>query len=179
MKMIDFIREIEISRIGQEMGPTRWRVVTQGDIDAFGASTHDPDPMHVDPAWSRKHSPFGHTIAFGFWTLSMITAFQHEMAGGQDGGVYEGIDHASVIGVNYGCDRLRFIEPVRVGSRIRARGSIIEIAQPGPDRLLRTTDLTVEIEGNDRPALATRWLSMLLIADPDTALKGFRPETRS
>ncbi len=179
LNMIDYIHELESSRVGKEMGPTRWRDVRQEDIDAFGGSTHDPDPMHVDPAWARKHSPFGQTIAFGFWTLSMITAFQHEMAGGEDGGIYAEIDHADIFGVNYGCDRLRFIEPVLVGSRIRARATIVEVVKAAPDRLRRTTDLIVEIEGAVRPALSTRWLSMLLVANPAVMLDGFRLETRS
>lgn len=170
---------MEHARIGLEVGPTRWRTVTQEDMDAFGQSTHDPDPMHVDPVWAGKHSPFGKTIAFGFWTLSMITAFQHELAGGGDGGTYEGVDHADLIGVNYGCDRLRFIEPVPVGSRIRARGTVVDVTIAGPDRLLRTMDLTVEIEGASRPALSTRWLSMLLAPAADSPLNGFRQEARS
>jgi len=158
VRLIDIIREREQARVGIEMGPTRWRDVTQDDMNGFGRSTHDPDPMHVDPEWAARHSPFGGTIAFGFWTLSMITAFQHEMAGGADGGDYEGVDHVSMIGINYGCDRLRFIEPVQIGSRIR------------------TTDIVVEIEGRDRPALSTRWLSMILVPEADVKLRGFRRE---
>ncbi|MBB4633254.1 MaoC/PaaZ C-terminal domain-containing protein [Sphingosinicella soli] len=174
MRLIDIIREREQARIGKEMGPTRWRDVTQEDMNAFGISTHDPDPMHVDPEWAAKNSPFGGTIAFGFWTLSMITAFQHEMAGGIDGGGYEGVDDVAMIGINYGCDRLRFIEPVQIGSRIRARGQVVEIDKVGPDRLRRTIDLVVEIEGKERPALSTRWLSMILIPETDVTLQGFR-----
>lgn len=177
MRPIDPILERERGRIGQSLGPTRWRTVVQDDISTFGACTHDPDPMHVDPEWARRLSPFGGTIAFGFWTLSMITAFQHEMAGGADGGRYEGAADGDMIGVNYGCDRLRFIEPVRVGARIRAHGSIVSVEALGPDRLLRKTDLTVEIEGVGRPALSTRWLSMLLLTDPTARLEGFRRET--
>lgn len=176
MRLIDIIREREQARVGIEMGPTRWRDVTQDDMNGFGRSTHDPDPMHVDPEWAARHSPFGGTIAFGFWTLSMITAFQHEMAGGADGGDYEGVDHVSMIGINYGCDRLRFIEPVQIGSRIRARGWVVEIDKISSDRLRRTTDIVVEIEGRDRPALSTRWLSMILVPEADVKLRGFRRE---
>ncbi|TAJ68863.1 MAG: hypothetical protein EPO51_25365 [Phenylobacterium sp.] len=105
-------------RLGQEVGPTAWRDVLQSDISAFGACTYDPDPMHVDPAWAVTHSPFGTPIAFGYWTLSMLTSFFHELAGAKPGGDY-GVPHEQRIGINYGCERLRFIEPVRVGARIR------------------------------------------------------------
>jgi len=178
LSTIDEIFEQQRARVGRTLGPTQWRQVTQSDMDAFGEATHDPDPMHVDPAWAETNSPFGRTIAFGFWTLSMITAFQHEMAGGQDGGAYDGIDHADLIGVNYGCDRLRFIEPVPVGARIRASGIVKDVTRTGPDRLLQTTDLVVEIDGFDRPALSTRWLSMLLMPDPAIDLNGFRREAK-
>lgn len=143
-------------------------------MDDFGRSTHDPDPMHIDPDWAAMHSPFGGTIAFGFWTLAMLTAFQHELSGGTDGGFYPDIGHDRLLGVNYGCDRLRFLEPVLIGARIRCHGLLNEVKKIRPDRLRRTTDLTVEIEGRDRPALTTRWIGVVILRDAETVLSGFR-----
>jgi acyl dehydratase len=161
----------EQARLGVEMGPTRWREVLQADIDSFGRCTYDPDPMHIDPAWAKAHSPFKGTIAFGFWTLSMLSNLLYELArtGPEPMPAPEGM-----IGINYGCDRLRFIEPVPVGSRIRARGTLVSIEQPEPDRLRRVTDVTVEIEGKQKPALTARWLSISLLPQSASSLTGFR-----
>jgi len=161
-------------RLGQELGPTRWREVLQADIDAFGRATYDPDPMHVDPEWAARHSPFKGTIAFGFWTLSMLTAFLHEMAGGGDGGQYEQLPHEAFIGVNYGCDRLRFLEPVPVGARIRARGRLLDVAMLAPDRVRTETEVVVEIEGVEKPALIANWLSLVILPSEPAGLQGFQ-----
>ncbi|WP_129775654.1 MaoC family dehydratase [Peristeroidobacter soli] len=174
MKIEDLL-ERERLALGKELGPSRWRDVRQSDIGDFGRCTYDPDPMHVDPEWARTHSPLGGTIAFGFWTLSMTTAMLHELHGGQDGGQYENIDHADLIGINYGCDRLRFIEPVPVGGRIRARATLVSVEAVAVDRLLRSIDVTVEIEHKQRPALVARWLSMTLLPRHSMSLAGLRP----
>jgi acyl dehydratase len=156
-------------KLGQELGPTRWREVLQSDINAFGAATYDPDLMHIDPEWAAKNSPFGHTIAFGFWTFSMLTCFMHELEGRADGST-----EGEFLGVNYGFDRLRFIEPVPVGSRIRGRSTLAAVTMPARDRILRTQDVTVEIENVARPALAARWLTMLVVPEQGAELTGFR-----
>lgn len=161
------------ARLGTQQGPTAWREVRQEDISAFGKATYDPDPMHVDPDWAARHSPFGGTIAFGFWTFSMLTSFYHELHGGSDGGDY-GVPHEAMIGINYGVDRLRFIEPVPVGSRIRMLSTLTEIERKGPDRCLVTNDISVEIEGKAQPGLVARWLTMMLMPTDDQPLDGFR-----
>jgi len=161
----------ERARVGVEMGPTRWREVLQNDINEFGRCTYDPDPMHIDPEWARLHSPFKHTIAFGFWTLSMLSSLLYELSGLAPDSAPR---PEGLIGINYGCDRLRFIEPVPVGSRIRARGKLVSIEQPEPDRLRRVTDVTVEIEGKEKPALTARWLSFSLLPEATGSLSGFR-----
>lgn len=165
--------ELLKSNIGIEQGPTAWREVKQSDMNAFGGSTYDPDPMHVDPEWATKFSPFGGTIAFGFWTLGMLTSMYHELHGGGDGGEY-GQPHEERIGVNYGFERLRFIEPVPVGARIRLRSTLFGVEQRGPDRLLSSSDVVIDIENEPRPALSARWLTMLLIPQAGQRLEGFR-----
>lgn len=156
-------------KLGQEQGPTRWREVLQSDINAFGAATYDPDLMHIDPDWAAKNSPFGHTIAFGFWTFSMLTCFMHELEGRADGST-----DGEFLGVNYGFDRLRFIEPVPVGARIRGRSTLVAVTMPASDRMLRTQDVTVEIENVARPALVARWLTMQVVPEQGAELTGFR-----
>jgi acyl dehydratase len=160
-------------QLGQEQGPTAWRIVHQDDITAFGHATYDPDPMHVDPDWAAANSPFGSTIAFGFWTFAMLTSFFHELQGGSNGGDY-GVPHQEMIGINYGVDRLRFIQPVPVGARIRMRATLADIERKGPDRCLITNDITIDIEGEEQPALIARWLTMMLVPESGKTLDGFR-----
>ncbi len=133
-----------------------WLTLSQDRIDAFGAVTLDPDPMHVDPAWSRENSPFGSTIAFGFQTLSMLTHFSHQILGWTAD--LNAADEGYVL--NYGFDRVRFIEPVRANSQIRCRLTLIGLDERGPGRLLQRLRAQVEVEGVARPALMADWLGL-------------------
>lgn len=156
--------------LGKPSLPSRWRRVSQQDIDLFGRSTDDMDPMHVDPEWSSRQSPFGGTIAFGFWTLAMLTSLVREVAGTSLNA--EGVP--AHIGVNYGFNRVRFIEPVPVGARIRAIVTPVAMDESTPGRVLTTLDVRVEVEGLERPALHAEWLSLTILPELSGRLDGFR-----
>lgn len=142
------------SLIGQEVGVSRWITVDQARIDAFARITEDEQFIHVDPE-RAKATPFGGTIAHGFLTLSLASAMSYDAVAPLDG---------VVMGVNYGFDKLRFLAPVPAGSRIRGRFRLLSAenkgAQDGVTRWLLKHELTVEIEGGDKPALIAEWLGM-------------------
>ncbi len=127
----------------------------QDDIDLFARVTRDNDPMHVDPVWSVEKGPFPTTVAFGFLTLSLITYMSHEAGLWTDPDAYA---------LNYGFDRVRFINPVKVGSNIRASSvlSAVELKDPAAVHLTRT--MTVEIDGESKPALVADWVVRLVFA---------------
>ena len=141
--------------VGDQLGSSAWMRVSQKQIDAFGEITEDLEPLHNDPSWCAKNSPYRQPIAYGFLTLSLLTKFMHEATTDAMRG------HAGTTSypLNYGFDRIRFVAPVVVGSRIRAHFLLKErTARPEGD-LLRV-EVTVEIEGQDRPALIAEWLTM-------------------
>lgn len=141
---------------GQEVGVSAWFLIDQDRIDTFARATEDHDPMHVDPAWCASHSPYRTTISFGFLTLSMLTHLSHDALGWA-------IDSTASTGgyaVNYGLNRVRFVAPVRVNSRIRGRFLLRSSKEVRPGERLNTFDVTVEIEGGDRPALVAEWLGL-------------------
>lgn len=145
------------SLIGQEVGVSRWITVDQARIDAFARITEDEQFIHVDPE-AAKHTPFGGTIAHGFLTLSLASAMSYDAVAPLEG---------VVMGVNYGFDKLRFLTPVPAGSRIRGRFRLLSAedkgAQDGVTRWLLKHELTVEIEGADKPALIAEWLGMQMV----------------
>jgi acyl dehydratase len=141
------------ARVGQELGVSDWHEVTQAEIDAFAAATDDHQFIHVDPE-RAKATPFGTTIAHGFLTLSMLT----HLAGGAssappDPGKYAGM----LMGINYGFNRVRFVSPVKVGSRIRGR-AVTANAELKGNAVEVTRNVTIEIEGEQKPALAAEWV---------------------
>lgn len=140
--------------IGQEVGASRWFAVDQDRIDAFARITEDEQFIHVDPEAARA-TPFGGTIAHGFLTLSLASAMSYDAVRPLDG---------VVMGVNYGFDKLRFLAPVPAGSRIRGRFKLLSAEDKGGGRWLIKHELTVEIEGADKPALIAEWLGMQMVA---------------
>jgi len=136
--------------VGRELGVTDWLEVRQDLVNGFGASTFDLDWMHIDPERAARESPFGGPIAFGFWTLSMLTYFSHNV------GMWP---QDAAIGLNYGLDRVRWINPVKIGARIRMRCTLrgFELREDG-GYLIRTSNI-VELE-DGRPALAAEWLGV-------------------
>jgi len=132
-----------------------WHTIDQLRINEFGRITDDPDPTHIDPEWARTHSPWGGPIAFGFLTISMLTPMVYDVFDIRfDGST--GRHHA-----NYGFNRLRLVEPVPAGSRIRAHVKVKNVAPRKSGQSLMVLDVRVEIEGRERPALTAEWLSML------------------
>ncbi len=141
---------------GQCVGPSRWVRVEQTMIDQFGALTFDPDPMHIDQEWAREHGPYGGTIAFGFLTLSFLTHFLHDAMNSSP----EAGQRQSGHFLNYGFNRIRFINPVRSGARVRGHFRIEERTKDEQGRWMTRVHCTVEIEGEERPALVAEWLSL-------------------
>lgn len=136
--------------VGTDLGVSRWIMVDQARIDAFADVTEDHQFIHVDPV-AAAATPFGGTIAHGFLTLSLLAALMPEGAI-----VLNGLK----MGVNYGFERVRFLQPVPSGARIRARHTLKAIEDKGGGRYLVTTEVKVEIEGQDKPALIAEWLGM-------------------
>lgn len=147
---------IEIKQFyGQQAVVSDWLTVDQALIDRFGEATLDSDWMHTDPQRAKREGPFGGTIAFGFWTISMLTYFARQAT-----------DHdyppGALYGFNYGFDRLRLTAPVPVGSRIRNHSELIDVIDKGGGRYLVTTENRVEVDGQQKPAMIARWLFMLV-----------------
>ena len=139
--------------IGRELGPTDWVEVTQEDVDKFADVSQDHQWIHVDRERAAAESPYGTTVAHGNLTLSLLDHFRPQLI--QNRGVK--------MGINYGFNKVRFVSPVKVGSRIRARavtssvdlkGNMIEVAR----------NFTVEIEGEDKPALVAEWVTRTVYA---------------
>ena len=139
--------------IGREVGVSRWFEVTQARIDAFADCTEDHQFIHVDPE-AAKATPFGGTIAHGFLTLSLASAMSYDAVAPLEG---------VAMGVNYGFDKLRFLAPVLAGSRVRGRFRLLSAEEKGNGRWLLKHELTVEIEGGDKPALIAEWLGMQMV----------------
>jgi len=133
--------------VGQEIGLSDWITVTQDQIDTFAQCTNDHQFIHVDPIAAAK-TPFGSTIAHGFLTLSLLSSMAYQMPG---------ID-GTVMAVNYGFDKVRFVSPVKVGARIRGRLILSKFEEIRPGEVQTTMNVTVEIEGQDKPALVAEWL---------------------
>ncbi len=153
---------------------SEWLRVGQEQIDHFARATLDADWMHVDPERAKRESPYGGTIAFGFWTMSMLTYFARQ-TGGRD------YPEGALYGINYGFDRLRLLAPVRVGERIRNRMALLDVEDRGGGRFLIRTENTVEIEGGERPAMVAEWLVMLVYPteerDPGTGSRDAASES--
>ncbi|WP_374157410.1 MaoC family dehydratase [Mycobacterium sp. G7A2] len=125
---------------GAELGPTEWLEITQDRVDLFADATEDHQWIHVDPE-RAANGPFGGTIAHGLLTLSLLPHFTHQL--------YT-VDNIAMA-INYGYNKVRFITPVRVGARLRARAVIASVAQLD-NAVQATLNTTVEIEGAEKPA---------------------------
>jgi acyl dehydratase len=145
-------QELE-TRIGNTLGVSDWFLVDQARINAFADVTLDHQFVHVDPERARA-TPFGGTIAHGFLTLSLLVhlclPFIPTLANRK-------------LVVNYGFDKVRFVSPVRVGKRIRAVGKLGEVTERKPGNVILRVDVSVEIEGEDKPALTAEWLSLHVV----------------
>jgi acyl dehydratase len=140
-------------RVGAEVGVSDWLTVDQNRIDAFAEATEDRQFIHVDPDAAAR-TPFGGTVAHGFLSLSLLSRMAAETML-----VPEGVRMA----VNYGLDRVRFLTPVRAGKRVRGRFRLDSLEEKAPGQILMRHTVTVEIEGEDKPALTAEWLGLMFV----------------
>jgi len=140
--------------IGKELRVSDWHTVTQDEIDKFADATGDHQWIHVDPERARG-GPYGATIAHGFWTLSSALFILRGGSGGD--GVQ--VRLPSRMGLNYGLNRVRFINPVRIGKRIRVRSKLISLEEVMPNVIQQVLEITVEIEGEVKPAMVAESVS--------------------
>jgi acyl dehydratase len=139
--------------VGEEIGVSSWITLDQARIDQFAHCTGDHQWIHIDAARAAREGPFGGTIAHGFLTLALLAPTGFEV-------LLARITPKSV--VNYGLEKVRFIAPVRAGKRVRNRIRIASVEDKGGGRYLVTTENTVEIEGESRPALVANSLAMFM-----------------
>ena len=144
------------SFIGRELGPTEWVLMSQEKVTNFADLTIDHNFIHVDPVAAAK-TPLGGTIAHGFFTLSMLAYFM---------GQANVVPNTTVMGMNYGLNKVRFLAPVACGKRIRARIKPLSFVPKAPSSVLATLEITVEIEGEAKPALIAEALAMYVLKAP-------------
>ena len=140
-----------LAKVGREVGVSSWLLVDQARIDAFADATEDRQFIHTDPT-AAALTPFGGTIAHGFLTLSLLSRMAPEAML-----VPENIKMA----LNYGLDRVRFLAPVRSGRRVRGRFKLDSAEERAPGQWLLRHEVTVEIEGEEKPALTALWLGLI------------------
>jgi acyl dehydratase len=137
---------------GEELGSSAWLLIEQARVDGFAAATDDHQWIHVDPARAAA-GPFGATIAHGYLTLSLLPRFSAEIFS---------IDGAKAA-INYGLNRVRFIQPVRVGSRVRSTATLDSIGEvPGGGQLVVSHRIDVEVDGTAKPACIAETLTRVL-----------------
>ena len=139
--------------IGKEVGISEWLLVNQERINQFADATGDHQYIHVDSDRAAQ-TPFGTTIAHGFLTMSLMVLMGYEGSTKLEN---------SVMGINYGFDKLRFINPVKVNSKIRGRFQLISAEEKKPNQWLLKHNITVEIAGEEKPALVAEWLGMTVV----------------
>jgi acyl dehydratase len=142
------------NHIGRELPPSGWLTIDQARIDAFADATLDHQFIHVDEAKAAR-TPFGRTIAHGYLTMSLVSHFAGEC----------GIrPEKTVMAINYGSDKLRFLQPVKVDNRIRAHAVLQSVEEKAPGQILLKTRFTIEIEGEGKPAMVADILRLFFVA---------------
>ena len=139
--------------VGTDLGVSDWITIEQDRVNQFADVTEDHQFIHVNPEMA-KMTPFGGPIAHGFLTLSFLSKFSE-----QGGLVIEGVK----MGVNYGFEKVRFLAPVKVGKKVRGHFKLKAADEKRPGQYLLTYEVTVEIEGEDKPALVADWLGMQFV----------------
>lgn len=136
-----------VGKIGTDIGTSDWYLLDQARIDQFAETTEDRQFIHVNPDMA-KMTPFGGTIAHGFLTLSMLAPMMETA-----------VEKPEVqMSVNYGFDKMRFLTPVKSGQRVRGHFKLLELSEKRPGQWQMKVEVTVEIEGQDKPALIAEWL---------------------
>jgi len=151
--MVDAISTFISDEVGK-VYESNWMLVDQALIDGFANVTRDWNFLHIDPE-AAAQTEFGGTIAHGFLVLSLLAPLRSETPRPRFPGLR--------VGVNYGFERVRWVQPVHSGSRIRATFRIEAITETGPGRYREELDVVVKVEGLDRPAVAARWLTMYFL----------------
>jgi acyl dehydratase len=144
------------TRVGEETGKSDWFAIDQNRIDKFADATMDHQWIHVDPD-SAAMGPFGTTIAHGFLTQSLLSYLTLESML---------VPSGALMYINYGSNKVRFINPVKVDSRIRTVCVLKEVKEKAPGQVLVTNSVTVEIEGEEKPALIAELLTLAVMAQP-------------
>lgn len=142
------------AKIGEKLGESEWVTVDQETINKFADATGDHQFIHVDEAMA-KQTPFGGTIAHGFLTLSLFPMLAEKSNMPEVSGVK--------MGVNYGGNKVRFLAPVRSGKKVRGHFKLLDLEEKRPGQWQQTLEFTVEIEGEDKPALIAEWMSQFFV----------------
>jgi len=137
----------------KDLGYSDWLPVTQKNIDQFGIVTHDSYWIHTDPDRVEAEGVYDTTIAHGFWTLSLLTYFNNQMD------LWPENTHS---GVNYGLNKVRWMGPFPIGSRIRNHVILMHCKKRGENRYVATFNCTIEVEGIEKPAMIAEWLGMII-----------------
>ncbi|BDA83297.1 nodulation protein NodN [Aureimonas sp. SA4125] len=143
--------------LGGEEKLSDWLMVDQAMIDTFADATIDHQFIHVDPARAKAEAPFGGTIAHGFLTLSLLSRLAFDALPGVE---------RTRMGINYGFDRVRFMNPVKSGVRIRGRFKLVDLTERAVS-LQSAWDATIEIEGAVKPALTAHWITLAVLSPPE------------
>jgi acyl dehydratase len=143
-----------LALVGQNTGVSEWLLVDQAMVDKFADATGDHQFIHVDPE-RAKATPFGQTIAHGFLTLSLLPVLSAKADLPRFADVK--------MGVNYGSDKLRFLAPVKTGKRVRAHFKLVSLEEKRPGQWQQLQEASVEIEGEDKPALITEWITQFFV----------------
>ncbi|WP_250478364.1 MULTISPECIES: MaoC family dehydratase [unclassified Caballeronia] len=139
--------------VGRELGVSEWVVVDQARIEAFAHCTGDTQWIHMNEERAKREGPFGGTIAHGYLTLSLLATLAIEV------GLIPADASAAL---NYGLDKVRFMTPVRSGSRVRSRVVLIGVERKGGGRIVVKADNELQVEGEDKPALIAQTLAMIV-----------------
>lgn len=149
--MVKVVPKAELaSYIGQDLDASDWFLVDQDRINQFADVTLDHQFIHIDPDKAQQ-TPFGGTIAHGFLTLSLLTHLTSQSAL---------VPEEIVMGINYGFDKVRFLSPVKTGAEVRTMVTILEVDEKADNQIVVKQGITVEIKGEEKPALVCEWLAM-------------------
>ena len=140
--------------LGIETGVSDWITIDQSRINAFAACTEDFQFIHINPDEAKEKAGFEGTIAHGFLVLSLLSNFAIQAAVALEG---------AQVSINYGFEKLRFLNPVQSGSQVRGRFVLADAVERNPDQWLLSYDVTVEIEGQSKPAIVARWITLQIL----------------
>ena len=153
MSRVETVFQSQLRQVGSEVGTSPWVKVDQNMIDKFADVTLDPQFIHIDAERAKTETPFGGTIAHGFLSLSLASKFAIDTFPTEPG---------QVMSINYGLNKVRFLNPVKTGARIRGRFTMNSVIRKSELQILRELGLTIEIENEPTPALYAEWLGLAI-----------------